>query len=212
MQFSAIRTYAAARFRDTNNIVVLDTGPGPNWKDYVNDTYNDALSRCTYFPWSEASTVVQVPANTRGVALPTDVWQVEAAWDQDNQFPLVALEGRQQVYNEYPQQTEVGQAMHYRVWSNQFEVYPMPQTTTNYKLEYILRPPELVNDTDVPVFPVQYHRMLADGATALAYVDDGNLQQAQVYQTRYEARVEKMLEDIMQPRQDRYYEIVDTHY
>lgn len=208
MQFSVIRTYCATRFRDTNNVVVADA----DWKNYVNTAYHDVLAHCTFFPWSETSSVVQIAANTRGVALPLDVWQIEAAWDQDNQFPLVALEGRQQVYMEYPQQTEVGQAMHYHVFNNQFNVYPMPAQLTNYKLEYIQRPADLNADADLPVFPVQYHDMLVDGAVALAYVDDGNLQQAQVYQTRFEQRRQQLVNDLMQPRQDRYYEIVDTHF
>src|SRR5579871_959 len=172
MQFSAIRTQAAFRFRDVSFQVVTDS----NWKDYVNDAYQMALSATQFFPWNETSSLLTVPANTRGVSLPTDVWHVQAAWDHDNQFPLVALEGRQQVYMEYPQQTEVGQAMHYHVFNNQFNVYPMPQIDTEYKLEYSQRPADMVNDADVPVFPPQYHRMLVDGAVALAYTDDGNLQ------------------------------------
>lgn len=206
MQFSVLRAYAATRFRDVGNVVVSDA----DWKNYINDVYEDMLSRCTWFPWNEAKQDLTILASTRGIALPTDAWHVLAVWDKTNQFPLVPLEGRDQVYNEYPQQTEVGQAMHYHVRNNQLEVYPMPQTDTIYTVETIKRPVDLAADADLPVFPPQYHTTLVEGAVSLAYRDDGNLQMAAQFEAAYEEEVKRMVLDLMQPRQGRYYEPVDT--
>lgn len=205
MQFSDIRTYAALRFRDTGLVIVDDAA----WKTYVNDVYDDMLSRCTWFPWNEASSTLSVTAGTRSVALPTDVWQITAVWDTVNFLPLVPLEGRSQVFQLYPQQTEIGVAQHYRLFDNKLEVYPLPQGTTPYVVEYILRPAALVADSDLPVFPSQYHGTLAAGAVAMAYRDDGNLQMAGAYDQEYEDEVKRMLVDLMQPRTERYYEPVD---
>jgi hypothetical protein len=206
MLFSAMRTYAALRFRDTSNQVVADN----DWKTYINDAYGDMLSRCTWFPWNEASSQLTVTASTREIALPADVWQVTAVWDTINFYPLVPLEGRDQVFSEYPQQNEVGSAMHYRIFNNKLQVYPMPSVNTPYVVEYISRPADLVADGDSPVFPDTYHTTVVEGAVALAYRDDGNLQMAGAFEAAYEAQVAKFLVDLMQPRNSRYYEPVDN--
>ena len=206
MQFSVLRSYAATRFRDTGNVVVLDT----DWKNYINDVYGDVLSRCTYFPWNEGTVTLTFAPSTRAQPLPLDVWQVTAVWDQTNQFPLVPLEGRNQVYQEYPQQTEVGIAQHYRIFNKNLQIYPLPAAQTLYTVEHTVRPTDLVADADLPVFPAPYHEMLVDGAVALAYRDDGNLQMSAAYQSDYEEQVKRLLVDLMQPRNDRFYEPTDS--
>lgn len=208
MQFSAIRTYAALRFRDTGLVIVADN----DWKTYVNDAYSDMISRCTWFPWNENSSTLTVPSNTRSVALPQDVWEVLSVWDSVNFVPLVPLEGRGQAYQMYPQQNEVGIPQNYRIFDNLLEVYPLPQANTPYVVEYIKRPAEMVADADVPVFPVQYHSTIAVGAVALAYRDDGNLQMAGAFTDEYEGEVKRMVADLMQPRQERYYQPTDDMY
>lgn len=205
MQFSDIRTYAALRFRDTGLVIVSDT----DWKSYVNDVYDDMLTRCTWFPWNEASSTLTVTAASRSVNLPTDVWQILAVWDTVNFLPLTPLEGRVQVYQLYPQQTEIGVAQNYRVFDNKLEVYPLPQNDTPYIVEYVKRPAALAADSDVPVFPAQYHGTIAAGAVAMAYRDDGNLQMAGAFDQEYEDEVKRMLVDLMQPRQERYYQPTD---
>lgn len=206
MQFSVMRTYAATRFRDTNNIIVADA----DWKNYINDRYEDMLSRCTWFPWNETQSTLSFGASVSSQPLPTDVWQLLAVWDSTNQFPMVPLEGRDQYLNEYPQQTEVGFAMHWRVFDGSLFVYPMPSSTTVYRIDYVKRPADLVADADVPVFPSQYHATIVKGALALAYTDDGNLQMAEAHQAQYETEVKNMVMDLMQPRQSRFHEPIDT--
>lgn len=208
-----MRTYAASRFRDTGNVVVLDT----DWKNYINDAYHLMLSAVPLWPWNEATTTLTVPGNSslvyplnRSVALSLDTWQVLAVWDITNQFPLVPLEGRDQVYSEYPQQLEVGQAMHYRVFNNLLEVYPAPQVATQYLVETIVKPGDLVADSDLPVFPAQYHTDLVAGAVSLAYEDDGDAAQAALYRAKFNNGITSLKNDMGQPRQSRFYEPVDT--
>lgn len=208
MQFSAIRQYAALRFRDASNVVVSDA----NWITYVNDAYQDMLARCTWFPWNEASSTVTVNAGTRSTALPADVWQILSVWDSVNFMPLVPLEGRGQVYQIYPTQTEIGVPQHYRMFGRVLQVFPLPQSNVPYTVEYVLRPSDMVADADLPVFPPQYHSCLVSKAVALAYRDDGNLQMAGAYESEYEDSVKMMFVDMMQPRNERYYEVTDDLY
>jgi hypothetical protein len=205
MQFSVIRSYAATRFRDPSNAIVLDT----DWKNYVNTAYGDVLMRMPWAPWNEGSASLVIGASTRSVALPTDVDKVLAVWNSTDQFPMVPLEGRMQTYNEYPQQTEIGQPMHYRIFGESLLVYPLPQVSTTFVVEYVVMPADMVNDTDVPAFPTQWHDVLVSGAVALAYRDDGNIAMAQEYDKEAEDMIKALIQDSMQPRQDRYYEIVD---
>lgn len=206
MQFSVIRTYAASRFRDVGLVVVADA----DWKNYVNSVYGNVLMTLPYAPWNEQSTTLTFAPSTRSMALPTDAWRVTAVWDQTNQFPLVPLEGRMQVFNEYPQQTEIGMAMHYRVFDNLLEVYPLPQSSTIYVVEYFKMPADMAADADLPVFPEQYHDMLVAGAVAMAYRDDGNAQAASGYEAEYQSMLKALQLEMGQPRQDRFYEITDT--
>lgn len=205
MQFSALRTFAATRFRDTGLVIVDDAA----WKNYVNDAYQDMLSRCTWFPWNEAKSTLSYTPSLREQALPLDAWQVLAVWDSTNFMPLVPLEGRIQVYQLYPQQTEIGLAQHYRIFNNKLQLYPLPQATTAIVVEYVQRPADLVADGDLPVFPSIYHGAIVAGAVSLAYRDDGNLQMAGAFQSEYEDEVKRFTTDMMQPRNERYYQPVD---
>lgn len=208
MQFSAIRTYSALRFRDAANVVVADT----DWKTYVNDAYQDMLSRCTWFPWNEGSSTITVNSGVRSAVLPLDVWQILSVWDSVNFMPLVPLEGRDEVYQIYPTQTEIGVPQHYRMFGRSLQVFPLPQSNIPYIIEYVQRPADLAADSDLPVFPAMYHSNLVSKAVALAYRDDGNLQMAGAYEEEYESSVKLMVVDLMQPRNGRYYEPTDDLY
>lgn len=206
MQFSAIRTYCATRFRDTTNVIVSDA----DWKNYVNSAYGDALGSVPFFPWNELSATLTIVAGVRGIPLPLDAWEVTAVYDQTNGFPMVPLEGRDQVFHIYPTQTEVGMAVHYRIFDNQLEVYPLPQSDTVYLVEYQKMPGDMVADSDLPVFPDQFHDMLTAGAVAMAYKDDGNTSMAQQFQGEFDSSLKDLKVWAMQPRQSRYYEPIDT--
>lgn len=208
MQFSVIRSYAATRFRDPTNVIVDDT----TWKLYVNSAYGDLLMRMPYGPWTEGSTTITINSGVRSGALPTDVNRVSAVWNSTDGFPMVPLEGRMQVFNEYPQQIEIGQPMHYRIFGNSLYVYPLPQANTSFTVEYFKLPADMVNDTDVPAIPETYHDALVAGAVAKAYVDDGNAQLAQQFAQDAENMIKALIQDSMQPRQDRYYEITDNQW
>jgi hypothetical protein len=205
MQFSVIRQYAATRFRDPTNVIVSDA----DWKNYVNTSYGDTNMRLPYAPWNELSATITINAGVRSGPLPTDVNRVTAVWNSTDQFPMVPLEGRMQVFNEYPQQIETGQSMHYRIFGNALYVYPLPQANTSFTVEYLKAPADLLNDADIPAFPETYHDILVSGAVALAYRDDGNIPMAQEYDKEAEDMVRALIQESMQPRQDRYYEITD---
>lgn len=206
--FAALRTYAALRFRDPTNVIVSDT----DWKSYINSAYGDMTMRLPYAPWNENSATIVIASGIRSGPLPTNVNRVTAVWNSTDGFPMVPMEGRMQVFNEYPQQTETGQPMHYRIFGNSLYVYPLPTTSTSFTVEYEMLPIEMVADGDVPAIPETYQDGIVAGAVAMAYRDDGNIPMAAEYEKEQEEMVRALIHDAMQPRQDRYYEIVDFQW
>lgn len=205
MQFSDIRSYAAFRFRDVGNTVVTDA----QWKLLVNTAYGDVLQALPFFPWNEAVTTLTYNANVRSVALPTDAWQVLSVFDTTDIWPMVELEGREQYLNLYPLQTEVGSPIHYRLFNNTIQIYPLPQGTTVLTVEYVAMPADLSADSDVPVIPSQWHDLLVVGAVAKAYRDDGNSEQASAYEAEFGDMLQTLKTNLSQPRNPRYAEMVD---
>lgn len=205
MQFSAIRTYCALRFRDTGNVVVSDT----EWKSYVNSAYGDILTRMPYAPWNEFSATVSVTAGSRSGTLPTNAFRVIAVWNATDAYPMVPLEGREEVYNQYPEQTETGQPQQYRLFNNTVQVYPIPTVNTSLTVEYLKQAGDLSADADLPVIPEAYHDLLVAGAVMMAYKDDGNLQMAAAYAKEYEDGIKELEQEAGQPRSPRYNQIVD---
>lgn len=204
--FVQLRQYAALRFRDKGNAVVSDT----DWKSYLNDAYEDMLTRCTWFPWNETAGNVTVLANTQSIALPADAWQVLSVKNGTDLLPMFPIEGRDEVNYQYPDLSVTGAPQHYRLSGPNIFVYPKPVQDTVLNLEYVHRPADMAADGDVPVFPPQYHTTIVDGALALAYTDDGNFQMAQIHEADFEAEIKAMLQDMMQPRNSRFYEPTDN--
>ena len=212
--FQQLRQRAAQRIRDFNNNIVADTTPSATqpaaWSDYINEAYRDIDQSSPFWPWHEVQTTLTFPALTRSQPLPTGDFQVLAAWDLTDQFPLVPLEGRDQYINEYPQQNEQGSPMHYRIFDGNLELYPLPLVQTQVRVDLIQRVTDLSANSDVPVFPSIYHHVIVDGAIARFYEDDGNMQQAQHHWEIFKQGLASMQSDLLQPRQPRYYEVVDT--
>lgn len=205
MQFSVIRTYCALRFRDVGNNVVTDA----SWKLYVNSAYGDVLQALPFFPWNELSTTLTYSASTRSQNLPTDAWQVLSVFNATDVWPMVELEGRENFLNLYPIQTEIGSPLHYRLFNNALQIYPLPQGSTALTVEYVAMPADLSADADLPVFPEQFHDLLVVGAVARAYRDDGNNEQASAYENEFAQMLKPLVVNMGQPRNPRFVEMTD---
>lgn len=208
MQFSVIRTYCAMRFRDQGFAIVSDT----DWKSYVNSAYGNLLTFTPHAAWNEFSATVSINAGVRSGSLPQDGWRVSAVWNATDGYPMTPLEGRDQVFEEYPLQNETGAPQHFRIFSNSLYVYPLAIVNTSFTVEYAKQSGDLVNDIDVPILPEAYHDLIVSGAVELAYRDDGNLQMASQYQAEYQDGLMALKTEAGQPRQPRFYEIVDNAY
>lgn len=85
--------------------------------------------------------------------------------------------------------------------------YPRPQGSADYigtltqsrsaysyfQLRYIYRPTNLEFDTDVPVFPEEFHYLLIDRVLVDLYNREGKLNQAAIHQRKYDERYKFLL-------------------
>lgn len=208
MQFSAIRTRCAARFRDTGFAIVTDN----QWKDYVNDALADVQAATPFWPWFEATSSVTVSANSHTAALPTNVVRVSSVLNDTDDIRMRPYEGASEHVADDPADTWTGPPTYYRVYGTTLYVYPKPTASTSVKLEYTVSSSELSSDSDLPPFPAEFHRILVVGALAKAYEDDANAPMAQVYDANFTALLEGLKVSMLAARQERYPGIVDDFW
>lgn len=208
MDRNALTARCATRFRDEDHAVYTES----DWVDYVNDAYAEVIAARHDWPFLESrNESLSVTAGTGFVALPTDGWRVTAVYNATNDFPLEQLDGRADYRHWFPNPDQnLGVPELYRLRSNNLEVYPWPAATTTLHVDLYLPPALLVNSTDEPIFPEQYHRILVARALSEAHRDDGNLDMAGQYEQQYGILLGNMGDDLLSTRGERYPEVRDT--
>lgn len=204
---SVLRDRCETRYRDTGNHLVTAT----EWNDYLADAEADVFASSPWWPFHEnRNTGLVVTSGAAGVALPTDAIRVNSVLNATDRYPLVPLDGRadyRHLYNDPAGQ--LGNPTHYRLQGLTLEVYPRSQSTLTLEVDYMAAPAVLSSDTAEPVFPETYHRLLVYGALAYAYEDDSLPDMATVHRSRFEQLLERMKDDLLVTRQERYHGITD---
>lgn len=206
--FLALRTRCSVRFSDAAFALVTDA----TWKDHVNTAYRRVQSAEALWPWRElTSTTLTVVAATRSIALPIDAWRVLSVYNSTDTIKLWPFEGTVEQLRQWDQ-TETGTPIQYRILNDLLQVYPIPTGSTVLTVEYLGRAADLSGDSDLPVFPSQYHDILVEGALADAYADDGNTSQYTLHDGRFKELLAEMRQDLLSDRQERSSEIVDNWF
>lgn len=212
MQFSAIRTRCAIRFKDPANIIITDAV----WKDYVNQRYHETLGHSGLLraPWNDTIiTSLSIAAETRSTVLPVDAWHVNNVYNSTSLVKLEPLEGTAEHLRYWPDLTEDGTPVNYRIRANTIEVYPLPSVTTALRVEYVAQVADLVADVDLPVFPLNFHaRLLVDGTLADAYLDDGNIKQYEAHEANFQGCLKDLIVWANETQTERYPEITDNFF
>lgn len=209
MDAAALKARCASRFRDENHNIVTAV----EWLAYLNDAYTDIVAASPFWTFLEtrSEAAVTVLANTRSIPLPADVTRVTAVRNVTNAGKLDQIDGRVGQLMFDPEQDDTGIPYLYRLQGVNIEVYPRPTANTVLALEYPLPPPLLVEDTDTPVFPYQFHPALVEGALEKAYTDDGAADQAALHATALATILGRMEVNLLGPnRQERAAGIVDS--
>lgn len=205
-----LRTRCKTRTRDTNNAIWSDA----EWTSYINDAYDDAIGDSPWWPFLKAkNTAFSYTAQAASMPLPTaDVYRVNSVMNLTDRYPLAPLSGAASAVDAYPYaDTAFGNPIHYRIYNQTLEVYPRPLVTITLQLEYMVTPVDLSGDSDVPIFPAQYHQgILVAGAMARAYEDDGNSAMAETHWKKYNETVEDMKTDLLSTQTENYPIIQDV--
>lgn len=208
MNLGQIRARCKVRYRDLSNIMVTDA----TWAGHINEGYREILASSPFWPFLEAtSSALVVAANANSVDLPTDVWRILGAYNVTDKLPMLELAGRNAPYSAYPLQSdEKGVPEFYRLYGNDFQVFPWAAAATTFTVDYAVAPADLAADSDTPVFPAQYHQALSYYALAAALEDDEK--RSDQYHMRFLGTLEKMRADLLGARGDTYPGIQDSFF
>ena len=201
---------AANRFADPNfNVWTQD-----NWCDYVNQAYQKVNGSTPLWPWLEAQNALcSFDVGDRELALPdtgyATTYQVHFAYDCTHDEPLRPDMQRGHTWHSGQQlNSTTGMIQTYRVVNNCLALYPLTDEAVTVMLEYVAYPAPMGCD-DSPAFAYD-HEMLIDGAAALAYLDDGNMDQYNARWAKFEQSIKDMINSQLAFRTETYQEIMDS--
>lgn len=215
--YQNLRISAAQRFTDPSNAIIGDTSASSirNWGDYINAAYRDVNRASPWWPWLESSEqTVTVLANTRGIALPTNVFSVNWVYDTTNDKRIIPDQGRGSQYRGgYQLRSTTGEISEtFKLRSGNVELYPMVTKDTVLVIECVIFPAVLSANGDLPVFPAVFHENLIDGALAYAYLDDGAFDEYNLLWAKFQAEIKQMRETALAARSETYVPIRDAFW
>lgn len=151
----------ATRFQDFGRDSYTDS----DWLGYLNDAYRDVLSASPLWPFLKFTTAtLTLAAETRGVNLPANCFRVTSVYNNEDQYPMRAIEGDTQHIRRYPDQTLDGIPSRYRIFNNQLQVWPLPDAQRTFTVDYIVAPADLGSS---PTLIIASHAGGAAGDIAL---------------------------------------------
>lgn len=204
MNFGELVERCEARYHDTGNNVLSPE----QWKAYINDAYAFVLTASEFWPFLEGRYTDTITTGN-SLTLPEDVWRVTAVWSQTDEILLEQIDGRSEYRDTFPLEDSTGRPRNFRLMANSIEVYPVPDAPTTLVVDHFLYPDELDQDSDVPVFPRPYHRILVSGALSLAYQDDDHTDQFGIHNAALLAGIDRMKQELLGPRTPYYPGVID---
>lgn len=182
---------------------VLATGFDPNAYGARIDTYiNNALGSVArdmdYFG-AEATETITTLSGTAVYPWPVDLARIRSIFNAVTNLELtrVALSDIDR------SQQVAGTPAFFATDSTNFRFYPTPDASAyTLTLRYWRMPAVLVNDTDVPALPVDYHDMLITYALWKCYERDDDTDTAAYHEKQYKEQFAEMQTDLKFPSSD----------
>lgn len=197
-----------ARFGDDN----AEINNADYYCNSVNDAYMAIVASSPYWPFLEAtSAAFSTTVGDNELDLPTGDWRILAMNNDTDQLRMTEISGRRTYLDMYPEgSNSPGTPIQYRLFSNHVFVYPWPEKTTSYTIDYAVSPVRMTAGSDEPIIPLQYQDAIVEYALAQAYADDDNLNQYQTHMSIYQEKLAQMKFDLLGARGDSYAQINDT--
>lgn len=130
---------------------------------FINEAYH-MVERAALWKFSEAETVINLSAGAETAAVPADLAVPLMARNDETDQELLFHDERQMFLP--PGSGQPGQVEVYSVYANTFRFKPAPRAATSITLRYYKTWPDLVAETDEPIFPPTWHDILSSYAAS----------------------------------------------
>lgn len=150
--------------------------------NFINDGYQLICQRVQFYT-DEGSYDFSTVAGTAKYPLPAGWARLREMWDTSRNVPVHAVGLRDIDSGGLPPQ---GPPSYYALDGVNMHLWPTPDGIYPLELRYWVLPGPLVNDTDVPVIPANWHHLLVRFATAECYKCEDDLATGQAWEQDFE--------------------------
>ena len=189
MQLSDIRTEVYAKGFGTTRF------PVSRVNNFINDGYLMICRRVQYYT-QEASYSINTANGTTNYALPAGWGRIRDLWDTVRNVAIIPTSLRMIDNSGVPSN---GPPQYYAMDGANIHLWPTPDAIYNLSLRYWSLPSLLVNDTDVPTLPPDYHKLLWLYGTWQCYESDDDPTMGQFWQTRFTTELNMFAADVKFP-------------
>lgn len=170
---------------------------GTRITQYINDAQNLVARRIDYHV-DENVYDFSTAAGTSTYAWPADMARIRSLRDTSRQIEMqevgLRMIDRSSLSN--------GAPAFYAFSGQNLVLYPTPDNVYPMELRYWVMPPALVNDSDVPTLPSDWHHILWVYATWMCYEGDDDAQMGQYWQQRFNQELSMLAADQKFPSTD----------
>lgn len=168
----------------------------------INDTYWDICAREDWPFLEVASSTPSTAVGVSALTMPTRFLRVIALSNTPGVFSLL-YEDYENMAKLFPTlETLQGTPQYYYFLGSVIHLYPVPNAIVAMRLRYTTWPAELlVGEVEAGfIIPPRHHRALVLGALSKLYSMEDDLEQAQMFDTKFEERILHMKADLLRRR------------
>lgn len=170
---------------------------GSRIDQYINDCLMKIATEVNYYQ-DEATQTFATVAGTDVYAWPAGLAEIRSLFDTDRQVEIEYASVR-----EMDRSVKVnGTPLWYSLTGQNIRLYPIPDMVYNLELRYWQLPATLVNDTDIPALPIQWHRILWMYAVWQCFEGDDDAQLGAYWAGRFNAEFSDFKADVKFPDAD----------
>ena len=189
MQLSEIRNEVYAKGFGTT------TFPASRVTAFINDGYLSICRRVNYYV-DEATYPFSTAVGTALYPLPANWGRIRELQDLTRTVVIPSVGLRDIDQSGVPPQ---GVPQYYAVDGSNLHLWPNPAGVYSMQLRYWMMPNLLVNDTDVPTLPADYHQLLWLYATWQCYESDDDPSMGQYWMNRFKEGLAEFAADVKFP-------------
>lgn len=186
MQLSDIRTEILAKGFNTNLFSAA------RLNSFINDGYQLICTRVQYYV-DEATQDFTTTTGTSTYPFPTDFGRLRDLRDTNRNVVMMPISLRDMDNSGVPPQ---GSPSWYALDASNFHLWPIPDGAYPMECRYWKQPANLVNDTDVPIIPAKWHRLLWLFGCWQCYESEDDPSMGQYWENRFEKELSEFMADV----------------